>query len=224
MGQGMYLTGAGTFGEREDAFGIATPLELLKAGDTYTFDIPLLAIQTDQGDHGGDHGVAIGEGGGHNGGGHNGGGGGHAGHAQMYYAQYPTDASITFDVSDLGQSTTYGLGLHGLTYEVRDNTPSDAGHRDELVIEWWPTPNTSSRHGGSVFTYSMTLTFPADEWEGVAPLDSIDLGRALSVSGYLADDEDRRIQIEGLTFFSVPTPGGFAALGLGVLAIARRRR
>ncbi|MEM1423066.1 MAG: hypothetical protein AAGH64_03585 [Planctomycetota bacterium] len=213
LGQGLYLSGTGTFGVAEDAFGIATPLELMVGGDTFSFDIPLLGFESDPG-HDGGHGGA--REGGHD--------GGHLGGSQLYYSPYPTDAAITFDVGAIGHAHTYGLGEHGLTYEVRDNAHTHAGMRDQLVIEWWPTPNTVSRHGGSIFTYSMTLSFAPDEWSGVAPLDAIDLSRVVGFGGYLADDEDRRIAIDGLSAFSVPTPGGAALLAAGGLALARRRR
>jgi hypothetical protein len=202
LGQGMHFTGAGVFGEKQDAFGITTPLELLEAGDTFAFEVPVLGYDEAPG------GVTT-DG---------------ASSSLMYYAEYPEDASITFAIGSTGHAHTMGLGPHGLTYEVRDDVTTDAGLRDELVIEWWPTPNTAARHGGSVFTYSMTLSFASDEWAGVAPLASIDLARALGTSAYLADDEGVRIDIPSITLFQVPTPSGVAVLGAGFFALAPRRR
>ena len=165
--EGKHFVGAGSFGVPDEAFGVATALELLRQGDGFSFDIPISVFEIDPE---GASSYAAGEG-------------------QLYDATYPTDASITFDVGASGHAHTMGLGQHGLTYEVRDNMTTEAGLRDELVIEWWPTPNTVSRHGGSIFTYSMTLTFGADEWSGVAPLRSIELDNAIGFSGYVADDE-----------------------------------
>lgn len=201
-GQGKHFTGSGVFGDSEEAFGITTPLELLEAGDTFSFDVPVFSFDASP-----DGPVTDA-----------------TGVSQMYYAPYPSDASITFVVGATGNAHTMGLGPHGLTYEVRDNVTTEYGVRDELAIEWWPTPNTASRHGGSVFTYSMTLSFAPDEWDGVSPLNSVDLSRAISAGGYLADDENRRIEIPSITFFEVPSPSGAALFGIGALAALRRRR
>ncbi|GAB4544155.1 MAG: hypothetical protein Tsb0013_01070 [Phycisphaerales bacterium] len=201
LGQGMHFVGSGQFGSVEDDFGLATGLELLAPGDTFSFDVPVLGFDPDPEGFTTDA----------------------TGSAQMYYAPYPPDASITFAVGATGHVHTMGLGPHGLTYEVRDNVTTESGVRDELIIEWWPTPNTASRHGGSIFTYSMTLSFAPDEWAGVVPLGDLDLSRALDAGGYLADDEGFRIDIPTITFFEVPAPGVSAVMGLGGFALLRRR-
>ncbi len=202
MAMPSVFTAGGSFGVGDDVFGTATVLELLGDQDTFSLNVPIHAFTVAPGGHGG-RGM---------------------GDTMMWYGQYAPDASITFNIDATGVSHTYGLGPHGLTYEVRDNVMTEEGPRDELVIEFWPTPNSEARHEGSIFTFNIFASFAADTWDGTDPVRSIDLGSALSAGASLRDDENFGIPVTQLTSFSVPAPGAAVVFGLGLFGVSRRRR
>lgn len=207
LASGTVIKATGVFGVSDDVFGSATPIELLDAGDTFSIEVPIHAFTHTNGGHGGgrDDGRGVGD-------------------SFMWYGQYPDGAEMSFAIGASGVTHTYGLGPHGLTYEVFDDVMTDDGVRDELVIEFWPTPNSVGRHGDSIFTFRLAASFDAGTWDSTDPVRSIDFASALGTEARLSDDDGFGIAVSSLLTFTVPAPGGLALFGAGVLAGVRRRR